>query len=146
MPITSLFPRSQGTRPGQPDWGADSIEAVRALNHEYLAAVQANDAGWFDRHLAEDAVIVLGSGRRLRKSEFLASLNDVPPGFRSLEVRNLTARWFGATVQVDADSRWELADGSRGVSRYIDTYVWLDGRWQVVSAQITPLPASTAER
>jgi hypothetical protein len=43
-------------------------------------------------------------------------------------------------VQVDADAPWELEDGHRGVSRYIDTYVWLDGRWQVVSAQISLLP------
>jgi hypothetical protein len=25
------------------------------------------------------------------------------------------------------------------VSRYIDTWIWLEGRWQVISAQVTPL-------
>lgn len=142
MHITSLFPRAHGTRGGQPDWGAEAIETVRALNHEYLAAVRANDPTWFDRHLAEDAVVVLANGHRLRKPEFLASLTDAPRSFRSLGVRNVTLRWFGPTVQVDADAPWELTDGTAGVSRYIDTYVWLEGRWQVISAQITSLPAS----
>jgi len=32
-----------------------------------------------------------------------------------------------------------LADGTSGVSRYIGTWVRLEGRWQVVSAQVTPL-------
>jgi hypothetical protein len=27
-----------------------------------------------------------------------------------------------------------------GVSRYIDTWIWLEGRRQVISAQVTPLP------
>ena len=139
MPITNLFPRSPGTRPGPPESGADAIETVRALNHEYLAAVRANDAAWFDRYLAEDAVMLLASGRRLPKPEFLGSLRDAPRSFRSLELRNLTVRWFGTTIQVDADAPWELSDGSGGVSRYLDTYVWLDGRWQLISAQITPL-------
>jgi hypothetical protein len=33
----------------------------------------------------------------------------------------------------------KLADGTTGVSRYIDTWTWLEGRWQVISAQVTPL-------
>lgn len=146
MQITRLFPRAHGTRAGQAEWGAEAIEAVGALNHDYLAAVRSNDAAWFQRHLAEDAVIVDAGGRRLRKPEFLASLREAPRSFSSLGVRDVTVRWFGTAVQVDADASWELADGSDGVSRYIDTYVWLEGRWQVISAQITPLPASAAER
>jgi len=146
MHITSLFPRTHGTRAGQPDWGAETIEAVRALDHEYLAAMRSNDAAWFLRHLAEDAVIVDAGGRRLHKPEFLASLREAPRSFSSLGVRAVTVRWFGMTVQVDADACWKLADGSGGVSRYIDTYVWLEGRWQVISAQITPLPASAVGR
>jgi hypothetical protein len=49
-------------------------------------------------------------------------------------------RVFGGTVQVDGDAIWELTDGYQGISRYIDTYIWRDGRWQVISAQITLLP------
>ena len=49
-------------------------------------------------------------------------------------------RVFGGTVQVDGDAIWELTDGYQGISRYIDTYIWRDGRWQVISGQITLLP------
>jgi uncharacterized membrane protein len=52
----------------------------------------------------------------------------------------VTLRAFGQIVQVDADAPWELNDGRTGVSRYIDTWARLDGRWQVISAQITLLP------
>ena len=117
---------------------------VGALNQAYIEAARTNDVAWFQRHMAEDVVVVLGSGRRVRKPEFFAMMQTQPKSFESLSVRDVTLRVFGATVQVDADAPWKLGDGSTGVSRYIDTYAWLDCRWQVISAQITLLPQGTA--
>lgn len=114
---------------------------VRALNQQYIDAARAHDADWF-RDMAENVIVILGSGRRLHKAAFLSMLGDRSKGYRSLTVRDVTVRVFGPTVQVDADAPWELADGSTGVSRYIDTYAWIDCRWQVISAQITLLPPS----
>jgi len=74
------------------------------------------------------------------KSSFLSMLREEPRGFRSLTVRDVALRVFGPTVQVDANATWELTDGRTGVSRYIDTWAWLDCRWQVISAQVTSLP------
>jgi hypothetical protein len=89
--------------------------------------------------VADDAVLVLGGGSRLRKPEFLAVLRNEPTLYRSLAAQEATLRAFGNIVQVDADASWELPDGTTGAWRYIDTWVRLDGRWQVVSAQVTPL-------
>lgn len=124
----------------EPPDTAPAITAVGVLNQAYIDAARTNDVAWFRRHLAEDVVVVLGSGRRVRKPEFLAMMVEQPKRFESLTVQDVTLRAFGATVQVDADAPWRLADGSTGVSRYIDTYAWLDCRWQVISAQITLLP------
>ena len=144
MHITSLFPRGRtGSRGAQPASPSEAMEEVRILNHQYIAAVRANDRAWFGEHLADDALVVLGDGRRMHKAAFLRMLRDEPKRFEALAVRDVTLRAFGATVQVDADAPWELSDGSAGVSRYLDTWTWLDGRWQVISAQITPLPPST---
>ena len=126
-----------------PDRAHASAE-VGTLNQAYIEAARTNDAAWFQRHMAEDVVVVLGSGRRVRKPEFLAMMRSQPKSFESLSVRNVTLRVFGATVQVDADAPWKLGDGSTGVSRYIDAYAWLDCRWQVISAQLTLLPQASA--
>jgi hypothetical protein len=120
---------------------AEARAAILALNEQYIDAARAGDAAWFGEHMAEDVVVVLGNGSRLIKPDFLAMVEHEPRAFRSLTLENVTVRVFGPTVQVDADAPWELEDGKRGVSRYIDTYAWIDGRWQVVSAQITLLPA-----
>jgi Domain of unknown function (DUF4440) len=139
MQITSLFPRARAGAGRDADPAAEAVAAVRDLNQQYIAAARTNDAEWFRRRVADDAVIVLGGGRRLRKPDFLALLHDEPKPYRSLAVHDVTLRAFGTTVQVDADAPWELADGTTGVSRYIDTWIWLEGRWQVISAQVTPL-------
>jgi hypothetical protein len=123
-----------------PPKSADAIAAIRLLNQEYIDAARTSDTRWFSAHMADDVVVVLGSGRRLTKPEFLRMLAEEPKSYKSLTTRSVTVRAFGTTVQVDADAPWELSDGTTGVSRYIDTYAWIDGRWQVISAQITWLP------
>jgi ketosteroid isomerase-like protein len=142
MPITSLFSgaRMAGSQDCRQPAPTEATGAVRALNQQYITAAGSNDATWFTRHMADDVVVVLGDGRRMGKPAFLVMLREEPRSFRSLTVRDVTLRVFGPTVQVDADAPWELTDGRTGVSRYIDTWVWLDCRWQVISAQITSLP------
>lgn len=125
----------------QPPQPAEATADVRILNQQYVDAARTSDAAWFRKHMAEDVVVILGSGRRVRKLEFLALLRDEPKSYRSLTVCNVTLRVFGPTVQVDADAPWELSNGQKGVSRYIDSYTWMDGRWQVISAQIHLLPS-----
>lgn len=120
----------------------EAVNVIKRLNQDYIRASAANDVAWFQSHLAEDAIVILGSGRRLRKAGFLDVLKDEPRKYRALNVRDATYRVFGSFVQVDADAPWEMEDGSAGVSRYIDTYAWMDGRWLVISAQVTYLPKS----
>jgi hypothetical protein len=141
MQITSLFPRGPGPRTRDDDAVADPpAEAkVQVLNQQAVAAVRTNDAEWFSRNLADDAVIVLRGGQRLRKLDFLEMLQNAPKLNRSLVVQDVTARTFGSMTQVDAVASWEMADGTSGVSRYLDTWVRLGGRWQMVSAQVTSL-------
>lgn len=118
----------------------DAVSAIRELNLDYLDAARMNDVEWFRDHLADSVVIITGAGRRLRKEGFLAVLRDEPKNYISLRVRDPIFRVFGHVVQVDADAPWEMGDGSTGTSRYIDTWASMDGRWQVISAQVTLLP------
>lgn len=122
---------------------AEASAAIWLLNQQYIDAARAGDAPWFNWHLAEDVVVVLGGGARLRKADFLARVRGRAVDYRSLTVRDVTVRVYGLTVQVDADAPFEMEDGNKGVSRYIDTWAWQDCRWQVISAQITLLPQET---
>jgi uncharacterized protein (TIGR02246 family) len=141
QPSTSSVEQSVEQSVGQVDQTVEQARAaIRALNEEYIEAVRTADASWFRDHMAEDVVVVLGGGQRLGKDQFVALVEAGGRRFRSLTVRDVTVRIYGTAAQVDADAPWEQEDGKSGVSRYIDTYAWLGGRWQVVSAQITLLP------
>jgi ketosteroid isomerase-like protein len=117
---------------------------ITALNQAYIDAARDNDVAWFNQHMASDVIIINGSGQRLEKSQFIANLSTGTRRLRALTVRDVTVRVFGTTAQVDADAPYELEDGHRGISRYIDTWAWIDCRWQVVSAQINSLPDTSA--
>lgn len=121
-----------------------AIAAVRALNEQYIAAVRDHNVDWFERHMAREGLVILGNGTRLEKAAFLARIGDRTRRYKSLTVQHVTLRVFNDVVQVDADAPYELEDGQAGISRYIDTYCWLDGRWHVISAQITLLPSNAS--
>jgi hypothetical protein len=123
---------------------AAAAAEIRLLNQAYIDAARDNNVAWFIEHMAGDVVIVNGSGQRLEKAAFIANLNAGSRRLRALTVRDVTVRVFGTTVQVDADAPFELEDGHRGISRYIDTWAWIDCRWQVISAQINTLPDTSA--
>jgi ketosteroid isomerase-like protein len=123
---------------------AAAAAEIRVLNQAYIDAARDNDAAWFNEYMASDVVIVNGSGQRLGKAQFIENVNVGRRRLRALTVRDVTVRVFGKTVQVDADAPFELEDGHRGISRYIDTWAWIDCRWQVISAQINTLPDTSA--
>lgn len=110
----------------------EAIDAVLELNRQYIDAVRSNDAAWFEQHMADDVLVITSAGSRQGKRAFIGAM---PTDYRSLHVRDARVRVFGTVAQVDADALFELGDGTRGVSRYIDTYAWLDQRWQLISAQ-----------
>ena len=132
------------TQPCDPPAARSAEAEVHALNQQYINAARTHDAAWFREHVSDRAIIVLGNGQRLTKEAFVQRIVAEPTNYRSLTVENVTVRAFGTTVQVDADAPWEHGDGRFGVSRYIDTYAWIDCRWQVISAQITWLPTAPA--
>ena len=121
---------------------AEAQAAIIHLNDQYIEASRTHDQRWFREHMADGAIIIFGSSRRVDKREFIALLRDEPVDYKELSVCNVTVRVFGDVAQVDADAPWKLKDGRIGVSRYIDTYCWIDSRWQVISAQITWIPAT----
>ena len=56
---------------GSPDSKSADEKVVAALDTEYQAAVQRNDAATMDRILADDFVLVTGTGNVYKKADLL---------------------------------------------------------------------------
>jgi ketosteroid isomerase-like protein len=122
----------------------EDAKAVAALDTEYQAAVKANDAAIMDRILADDFVLVTGTGKTYSKADLLQSARKKEVQWEHQEDREQTVRVWGDTAVVTA-KLWEK--GSQGGREFdytlwfSDTYVRTPKGWRYVFGQASlPLP------
>jgi ketosteroid isomerase-like protein len=112
-------------------------KTVAALDTEYQSAVKANDATTMARILADDFVLVTGSGKTYTKADMLedARRGDV---YQQNDEESQTVRVWGDTAVVTA-KLWEKYT-SNGKSYdhkfwFSDTYVRTPAGWKYVFGQ-----------
>ncbi len=113
---------------------------LRQLNDDYVRAFLACDVARFRTLLADDFYGVLADGRVIDKPEFLRQA-ATPPALRAFRIRDVAVRLFGDAAIVNDLAAFRKADGSPGLTRYVDVYARRHGQWQVVSVQITRVTA-----
>jgi ketosteroid isomerase-like protein len=109
---------------------------LRRLNEEYVRASMNGDVQWFDAHLAHDFVCIESDGSVLFRDGFLRGVARVRE-LTEYTLDYVDVRLYGDVALVRASGSWTKKDGVRGISRYIDVYVYTAGAWKAVSAQIT---------
>jgi len=114
--------------------------AIRQLNATYIAAFLKCDVARYRELLADDFHGVLADGREIDKAEFLQQA-AVPPAVTNFRNPGVVVRMYGDTAVVSARVVYKRPDGMVAQTRYVDVYVRRNGRWQVVSAQLTRVSA-----
>jgi ketosteroid isomerase-like protein len=122
----------------------DDQKAVAALDTEYQAAVKKNDAATMDRILADDFVLVVGSGKTYTKADLLKEARSGNYNYEHQEDTQQTVRVWGDTAVVTA-KLWEKGTESGKPFDYTlwfsDTYVRTPSGWRYVFGQASlPLP------
>lgn len=122
--------------------GEDDRNAVAAMDKEYQAAVKRNDAETMARILADDFVLITGSGKAYTKADMLddARKGDV---YERNDEEVQTVRVWGDTAVVTA-KLWEKYT-SEGKSYdhkfwFSDTYVRTRAGWKYVFGQSSTPP------
>ncbi len=128
------------------DVGASSVlsqrlsheKLLRRLNAQYVRAHLTGDVAWYQARLADDFVCIESDGRILDRGEFL---REIASGSDLVDYRldQVSVRCYRDVALVRATGFWTTKNGMWGTSRYTDVYVWTEGEWKVVSAQITRL-------
>ena len=118
-------------------------EEVRKLEREWLDAYEQNDGGAMERIVADDFTITFPNGAMQTKPQLMAMVKSPRrPGqprmrFHTEDVRS---RAYGGTVILIGRVVTEYERDGKAVreqSRYTDTYVLRDGRWQVVASHLS---------
>jgi len=139
--VTASFVRT--TRANRPA-AEDAKKTVSALDKEYQAAVKKNDAATMNRILADDFVLVVGSGRVSTKADLLAEARGGKIVYEKQDELEQTVRVWGDAAVVTA-KLWGkgTSDGKsfEWVLWFSDTYVRTPSGWRYVLGQASlPLP------
>ena len=133
-PITTRVAKASG----------DDQQVVAALDTQYQAAVKQNDAVTMDRLLADDFILVTGSGKTYTKRDLLEEASSGQIHYEHQEDTDQTVRVWGDTAVLTA-KLWEKGT-NQGKSFektvwFSDTYVRRPAGWQYVFGQSSlPLP------
>jgi len=125
---------------------ADDAKFVAALDTHYQEAVKSNDAVTMARILADDFVLVTGSGKSYTKADLIAEARSGNWVFEHNEELEQKVRVWGDTAVVTA-KLWEKGtNDGKPFDRTIwfsDTYVRSAAGWRYVFGQSSlPLPNS----
>jgi ketosteroid isomerase-like protein len=119
---------------------ADDAKTVAALDTEYQAAVERNDAATMDKILADDMVLVIGRGVVYTKADLLKSARDKDAIYEhQVEIDNSQkVRVWGDTAVVTAKLWLKGTQGGEAFDRklwFSDTYVRMKDGWKYAFGQ-----------
>jgi ketosteroid isomerase-like protein len=121
-------------------------KAVSALDTKYQAAVKNNDATTMDRLLADDFVVVTGTGRIYSKADLLNMARTNQVDYEHQDESDRTVRVWGDTAVVTAKLWGKGMDKGKPFDWHVwfsDTYVRTPSGWRYVHGQVSlPLPAT----
>jgi ketosteroid isomerase-like protein len=122
----------------------EDAKTVAALDTEYQAAVKNNDAATMDRILADDFVVVVGSGKVFTKADLIQMAQTRRVEYEHQEDSDQTVRVWGDTAVVTAKLWMKGTDQGKPIDFHIwfsDTYVRTPAGWRYVHGQASlPLP------
>jgi len=113
------------------------------LERDWDAAFLKNDVGFIANVLAEEFVATYDDGSRGDRARELKLAAEFNQQVDSSTLDDFSIRIYGETAVV-AFTR-QLVGPRQGVRtevsyRYLDVFVWRDGRWQCVASQSTRMP------
>jgi ketosteroid isomerase-like protein len=123
-----------------PSRAAGDAKAVAALDTEYQAAVERNDAETMGRILADDFVLVVGTGAVYTKSDVLKEARDRTIAWEHQKEidDSQKVRVWGDTAVVTAKLWLKGTSGGKTIDKKVwfsDTYVRTKNGWKYVFGQ-----------
>jgi ketosteroid isomerase-like protein len=112
------------------------LDALTALNRDYIHSVQHGDVRRFDEILAEDFLCSNPDGSLVDKNQFLAQTAR-PVTISGLSTQEVQVRIFGDVAIIHARTSYSTADGEQRNGRYTDVWARRGGKWLAVSAHVT---------
>ena len=119
----------------------DVATAIRALESDWVAAQSRDDNRALDL-MFDNALVYIEYGRLVTKGDYLLRVKSAKPHLSQIVMEAMTVRTFGSTaIAVGSYRDKSVSDGKAHVGRwrFVDTWVYKNGRWMLVAAAAAPL-------
>jgi ketosteroid isomerase-like protein len=111
------------------------LAELAELEHEWTVANINADKQKLNRILADDYVGMSGDGKNQGKAEYLATI-ERDTSIEKWDFEDLKVTLKGDRATLTGVIRLQLRD-REGAFRFIDKFVWRDGRWQAVGSEVS---------
>lgn len=111
------------------------LQALTALNRDYIASVQNGDVKRFEEILSDDFLNTNPDGSLVDKAGFLKQIAP-PAKIRDLACHDVNVRVMGDFAIIHARTSYTSLDGKVGNGRYTDIWAKHRGKWLCVAAQV----------
>jgi pimeloyl-ACP methyl ester carboxylesterase len=118
------------------DLNREDLDALSALNRDYIRSVQAGDVRRFDEILAPDFLCSNPDGSLVDKAAFLEQTAR-PVTIGGLIAEDVKIRILGDIAIIHARTSYKTAAGEQRHGRYTDVWARRGGHWLAVSAHVT---------
>src|SRR6266699_2877098 len=112
------------------------LDALLALNRDYIRSVQTSDVRRFEEILAEDFFCSNPDGSLVDRQGFLKQ-TALPVRISGLEAHDIKVRIMGDFAIIHARTSYTTPDGGSGSGRYTDVWARRNGAWLAISAHVT---------
>ncbi len=112
------------------------LDALLALNGDYIRSVQHGDVRRFDEILAKDFLCSNPDGSLVDKSAFVAQIAR-PVTISGLTAEDVQVRILGDVAIIHARTSYNTADGRARNGRYTDVWARRARKWLAISAHVT---------
>ena len=130
-------PPNENVKSSAPTDESAVLSALTELEHEWTVANINADKSKLNRILADDYVGTTIDGKTQGKADYLRTI-ERDTVIKNWEFADLEVDLLGDRSTLTGVVRFEFADGEREF-RFVDKFVWRDGRWQATSSVVTPV-------
>lgn len=122
----------------------DHLKTLRALNDRFIHNYVTNDVASHDAILHPDFVCVNSNGSRTKRAEYLKrwATGFDPEVVIYWDLRDENTTLIDDVALVRSTNKHTIRrDGNEatGMTTYTDTYLYGDGKWLCIQAQLTPV-------
>jgi hypothetical protein len=123
---------------------ADDADEIRRLDSEITVATWTGDAEWFEKNVADEYVLITPGGSRRTKADVIRELSTTGMKMEPYEPTEVEVRMYGEAAVVTGRMLQRFVLGGIHYAndfRYTDVYVKRKGKWLLVSAHLSSVPA-----